>query len=114
VTPLALVLLYLIGGVLTAGGIFIVGHRAFPAWLTGRLLWPLVVVTPAIATLQGWATLAFGVALLAFTFGPFAPDVTMAGLRALAAAGAAAGVILFAYSTWLSRRPGAESLPPKT
>ena len=90
---------------MTASGIFIVAHRAFPKWLTGGLLWPLVVVTPGIASLQGWATLSFGIALLAFTFGPFAPPVALDGLRALAAAGAASGIVLFAYSTWLSRRP---------
>lgn len=104
-TPLALALLYLIGGAMCAGGIFIVAHRAFPRWLTGRLLWPLVVVTPRIAVMQGWATVCFGIAILAFTFGPFAPAVALEGLRAVAAAGAATGVILFAYSTWLSRRP---------
>ena len=104
-TPLALVLLYLIGGAMAAGGIFIVAHHAFPTWLTGRLLWPLVAVTPAIASLQGWATLCFAIALLAFAFGPFAPGLALAPLRVLAGAAAAAGVILFAYSTWLSRRP---------
>jgi len=97
--------MYVIGGVMCAGGIFIVAHRAFPSWLTGRLLWPLVVVTPLIASLQGWATLCFGIALLAFTFGPFAPAVALDGLRVLVGAAAAAGVVLFAYSTWLSRRP---------
>jgi len=105
VAPLALALLYGIGGVMCAGGIFIVAHRAFPRWLTGRLLWPLIVVTPVIASLQCWATLCFGIALLAFSFGPFDPTVALDGLRVLAGAAAAAGVVLFAYSTWLSRRP---------
>jgi hypothetical protein len=114
VAMLTLLLLYAIGGAMVAGGIFIVAHRAFPKWVKGALLWPLVLVTRSIATLQGWATVCFGVSILAFSFGPFAPPLAIAGLRALAATTAAAGVGLFAYSTWLSRRPDPGSLPPRS
>lgn len=112
VALLTLMLLYAIGGAMVAGGIFIVTHHAFPAWVKGALLWPLVLVTRSIATLQGWATVCFGVSVLAFSFGPFAPPLALGGLRALAVATAAGGIALFAYSTWLSRRPGPDSVPP--
>lgn len=113
VALLTLLLLYAIGGAMVAAGIFIVAHHAFPAWIKGALLWPLVLVTRTIATLQGWATICFGASVLAFSFGPFAPPVAIAGLRALAVTTAAAGAALFAYSTWLSRRPDPGSLPPR-
>ena len=51
--PTALLLLYLIGGAMVAGGIYVIAHGAFPSWIRGNLLWPLVTVTPAIAKLQG-------------------------------------------------------------
>ena len=111
--PTALLLLYLIGGAMVAGGIYVIAHCAFPSWIRGNLLWPLVIVTPAIAKLQGWASVAFGVAVLAFSFAPFAPAAAIDGLRVLAGVGVAAGVLLFVYSTWISRRPQAPSLPPR-
>jgi hypothetical protein len=113
VAPLALTFLYVIGGAMVAGGIYVIGHSAFPAWIKGRLLWPLITVTPVIATLQGWASVSFGVAVLAFSFAPFAPAAAMGGVQALAAAGVAAGSLLFLYSTWISRRPTAGSIPPR-
>lgn len=111
--PTALLFLYLIGGALVAGGIHVIARGAFPNWVTGRLLWPLITVTPAIAELQGWASVSFGVAVLAFTFAPFAPAPAVGSLLALAGVGAAAGSLLFGYSTWISRRPQAGSLPPR-
>jgi hypothetical protein len=112
VAPTALLFLYLIGGALVAGGIYVVAHGAFPTWVTGRLLWPLVTVTPVIAVLQGWASLSFGVAVLAFSFAPFAPVAAIGGLQALAGVGAAAGSLLFGFSTWISRRPS-PGAPPR-
>lgn len=111
--PTALLFLYLIGGATVAGGIFVIAHGAFPSWVTGPLLWPLIRVTPSIAVLQGWASVAFGVAILAFSFAPFAPAAAIGGLQLLAGAGGTGGALLFGYSTWMSRRPGAGSLPPR-
>jgi len=111
--PLILTFLYAIGGALVAGGIYVIAHRAFPAWVQGALLWPLITVTPAIATLQGWASVSFGVAVLAFSFAPFAPAPAIGGLAVLAGVCVAAGSLLFVYSTWTSRRPSAGSIPPR-
>jgi hypothetical protein len=113
VTPLTLVLLYGIGGAMIAGGVFTITHQAFPSWVSGPLIWPLITVTRLIATLQGWAAACLGVAVLAFTFGPFAPPPALGGLRGLATAGAGAGLLLFVSSTWISRRPRPGSLPPR-
>jgi len=114
VAPTALLFLYLIGGAMVAGGIYAIAHRALPSWIRGSLLWPLVTVTPAIAVLQGWASVSFGAAVLAFSFAPFAPAGAIEGLRVLAGVGVATGAVLFAYSTWISRRPQAPSLPPRS
>ena len=105
--------LYLIGGALVAGGIHVIAHRAFPTWVRGGLLWPLITVTPAIAKLQGWASVLFGIAVLAFSFAPFTPAAAIGALQGLALVGAAAGSLLFAYSTWISRRPSTGPLGPR-
>ncbi len=87
VAPIALLGFYLIGGAMVAGGIYVISHGAFPSWI--------------------------GVAVLAFGFGPFAPAAAIGALRVLAGVGVAAGSVLFVYSTWISRRPQAPSLPPR-
>jgi len=114
VAPTVLLFLYMIGGALVAGGIHVIARRAFPTWIRGGLLWPLITVTPAIATLQGWASVLFGIAVLAFSFAPFAPTAAIGALQGLALVGAAAGSLLFAYSTWISRRPRTGSIPPRS
>ena len=111
--PFALTFLYAIGGAMVAGGIYTIAHGAFPAWIRGRLLWPLVTVTRTIAILQGWAAVSFGTAVLAFSFAPFAPAAAIESLQVLALVGCVAGSVLFAYSTWISRRPATGSLPPR-
>ena len=98
---------------MVASGIYVIAHSAFPAWVKGALLWPLITITPAIATLQGWASVSFGVAVLAFSFAPFAPAPAVGGLGLLAGVSVVAGSLLFAYSTWISRRPSAGSIPPR-
>ncbi len=111
--PLTLTCLYLVAAAMVAGGIFTISHAAFPSWITGRLLWPVVEVTPAIARMQGWAAVGFGVAVLAFSFAPFAPRATVGILVALAVLAATIAVLLFACSTWMSRRRQPGSIPPR-
>ena len=113
VSPLALTFLYAIGAGMIAGGIYVIAHSAFPGWVRGTLLWPLITVTPAIATMQGWAAICFGIAVLAYGFDPFAPPIAFRGLLVLAGSAAMAGTLLFAYSTWLSRQPQQGSVPPR-
>jgi hypothetical protein len=68
------------------------------------MLWPLVRVTPRVTHLQGWAAVGLGASILAIGFTPIVPDF-VGGLLVLAALLAyLTGVVLFLYSTWLSRR----------
>jgi hypothetical protein len=96
---------YVGGALLIGAGLFLVMRGSFPTSWQGRLLWPVVNVTATVARLQGWAAIAVGVSILAIVFTTVAP-ATMGGILVIAAFAAyLAGVALFAFSTWLSRRP---------
>ena len=103
---------YLLGAGMIGFGIFTVGHRAFPGWVKGIALWPLVNVTPAVAIMQGWAAVAVGVAVLVYAFAPFIAHGLRTGSSLLALGSAGASLVLVVYSTWLSRRPPAGAVPP--
>jgi len=68
------------------------------------MLWPLVRVTPRVTHLQGWAGVALGVSILALGFTPVVPEIVGGVLVLLAVLAYVAGVALFGYSTYLSRR----------
>ena len=108
VTP-DVVLFYLLGAAMIAFGIRIISRQAFPAWVTGSLLWPLIRVTPAIAALQGWAAVAVGAAAISYTLSGFVPERTW--LLGFGGGCAVVSLGLAFYSTWLSRRP-AGAPPP--
>jgi hypothetical protein len=95
---------YLLGAAMLGGGFYLVRHRNFPGWWNGKLLWPLVHVTPRVTHLQGWAAAAFGVSILAIGLGALLQDITGGILVIAGMLGYVVGVVLFAYSTWLSRR----------
>jgi hypothetical protein len=96
---------YVSGALLIGAGLFLVMRGSFPTWWQGRLLWPVANVTPTVARLQGWAAIGVGVSILAIVFTTVAP-AAMGGILVVAAFAAyLMGVALFAFSTWLSRRP---------
>jgi hypothetical protein len=96
---------YVGGALLIGAGLFLVMRGSFPTWWQGPLLWPVANVTPTVARLQGWAAIGVGVSVIAIVFTTVAP-ATMGGVLVVAALAAyLVGVALFAFSTWLSRRP---------
>ena len=97
-------LAYVAGGALLGAGAYLLLRGDFPGWWRERLLWPLVRVTPAVARLQGWSAAALGLSTLAIGFTPIVPEVQAGGLALLAMVAYLAAVLLFLYSTWLSRR----------
>ena len=98
---------YVSGTVLIGAGLYLIMRGTFPAWSQRRLLWPLVRVTPAVAHLQGWAAVGLGISILAIVFTSVAPD-GIAGILVVAAMAAyLVGLVLFLFSTWLSRRRAA-------
>lgn len=98
---------YVGGTVLIGAGLYLVMRGTFPAWWQQRLMWPLVHLTPRVSHLQGWASVALGVSILAIVFTTVAPAGTAGALALLAFAAYLGGVALYLFSTWLSRRPAA-------
>jgi len=96
---------YVFGTVLIGAGLYLVMRGTFPAWWRRRLLWPLVHVTATVAQLQGWAAVGLGVSILAIVFTTIAPDLVAGMLVVVALAAYLVAVVLYAFSTWLSRRP---------
>ena len=95
---------YVLGGAMLGVGLYLVRRGTFPSWWKGWMLWPLMSVTPTVTQLQGWAAVGLGASILAIGFTPIVPDI-VGGLLVIGAMAAyLAGVVLFLYSTWLSRR----------
>ena len=93
-----------LGGILLGAGLYLVWRGDFPAWWQDWMLWPLRTVTPRVTHLQGWAGVALGISILAVGFTPIVPE-DVGGVLVLAALTTyLAGVVLFLYSTYLSRR----------
>ncbi len=96
---------YISGVFLVGGGLYLVLRGTFPAWWPERLLWPLVRVTPTVSHLQGLAAIGLGVSILAIVLSSAVPEST-AGLLVLGALLAyLIGLLLYIFSSWLSRRP---------
>ncbi len=98
---------YVGGTMLIAAGVYLVMRGTFPAWWQRRLLWPLVRVTPTVAHFQGYAAMVLGASVLAIVFTTVAPMVVAGVLVLFALAAYLVAVVLFLFSTWLSRRPAA-------
>ena len=96
---------YVGGSALIAAGVYLVLRGSYPAWWSRRLQWPLVNVTPQVSHLQGWAAIGLGVSVLAIVFSTVAGNVIAGLLVMFALAAYVVAAVLFAVSTWLSRRP---------
>lgn len=96
---------YISGVFLVGGGLYVVLRGTFPAWWQERLLWPLIRITPTVSHLQGLAAIGLGISILAIVFSSAVPEAT-SGLLVLGSLLAyLIGLVLFIFSTWLSRRP---------
>ena len=80
---------------------------SFPEWWQKRFRWPLVRITPRVSHLQGLAAVGIGISIVALVFTTAVPDVAGGILVVLALAAYLAGLVLYLFSTWLSRRPAA-------
>jgi hypothetical protein len=110
--PSDAVLFYLAGGMLIAFGFHIISRQAFPRWMTGIWLWPLIRISAAIVLLSGWASVLGGTAAISYTFARFVP-VGAAWLLGFGIACGATSLLLLLYATWLSRRPEPGAQPPR-
>ena len=96
---------YVGGSLLIAAGLYLVLRGSFPGWWRQRLLWPLVRVTPRISHLQGWAAVALGISIIALVFTTVVSELLGGALVVLALIAYLGSVVLYLFSTWLSRRP---------
>ena len=96
---------YVAGSLLIAAGLYLVLRGSFPGWWRQRLLWPLVRVTPRVSHLQGWAAVALGISIIALVFTTVVSELLGGALVVLALVAYIGAVVLYLFSTWLSRRP---------
>lgn len=96
---------YVAGSLLIAAGLYLVLRGSFPGWWRQRLLWPLVHVTPRVSHLQGWAAVGLGISIIALVFTTVVSELLGAALVVLALVAYLGAVVLYLFSTWLSRRP---------
>jgi hypothetical protein len=101
-------------GIAYVSGVFFIGvggylimRGSFPEWWQKRFRWPLVQITPRVSHLQGLAAVGIGISIVALVFTTAVPDVAGGILVAFALAAYLAGLVLYLFSTWLSRRPTA-------
>jgi hypothetical protein len=104
-------LLFVAGAVSAVFGAYTISRRAFPAWMTGPWLWPMVRVTPEVAVAEGTAALFIGLASLTYPFVRFAAPEQIRLLTALTLIAAFVSVVLVVLSVWLSRRPEPAARP---
>jgi hypothetical protein len=100
-----LVAAYVAGGLMLGGGIFLVLAGTLPEWTDGWILRPVVDLTPMVARLLGAVAIFLGASIIALDLSSLVAEFTggILVLVAIVAYVIAAG--LFAFSTWLSRRP---------
>lgn len=100
-----LVAAYVVGGLIFGAGIFLALIGGLPGWADGWMLRPIVETTPTVARLLGGVLIALGASILALDVSTVVSELT-GGILVLGAIVAyVIGAGLFAFSTWLSRRP---------
>jgi len=98
-----LVLTYVFGAAIFATGLYLIGRREFPWWLTRGWFWPLAQVIPRVAYLQGWAGVALGTSVIAMGLGAMLQGVVGGLLVTLGIVAYVAGLLIFGYSAFVSR-----------
>ena len=95
---------YVVGAPLLAIGLYIVLRGSFPGWWMEWMLWPVKLVTPGVARLQGATVVGLGVSAVAIGLSMWVSELTGGVLVVVAIAAYLLGAGLYVYSTWLSRR----------
>ena len=100
-----LVAAYVAGGLMLGGGIFLVLSGSLPGWTDGWMLRPIVELTPTVARLLGAVAIGLGASILALDVSTVVAEFTGGILVFSAIVVYVVAVGLFAFTTWLSRRP---------
>lgn len=96
---------YLVGGLLLGIGLYILFLGSFPGWWKDWILRPVVRVTPGVARLQGLTAIGLGASIVAIALSRLVSEFVGGLLVLIAIVAYVLGAALFAYSTWISRRP---------
>lgn len=102
-----LVAAYVAGGLMLGSGIFLVLFGSLPAWTASWMLRPIVDLSPTVARLLGAVAIFLGGSIIALDVSTLVSEFTGGILVLGAIAAYVIGAGLFAFSTWLSRRPAA-------
>jgi hypothetical protein len=95
----------LAGGLLLGIGLYLVLRGAFPGWWKDSMLGPVGHASPAVARLHGVTAIGLGASILAIALTRFVSELVGGLLVLVAIVAYVVGAALFAFSTWLSRRP---------
>jgi hypothetical protein len=95
---------YAVGAPLLGIGLYIVLRGSFPGWWMEWMLWPVKIVTPGIARLQGATVIALGLSAVAIGLSMWVSEIAGGVLVVVAMAAYLLGAGMYIYSTWLSRR----------
>jgi hypothetical protein len=95
----------LVGGLLLGIGLYLALLGTFPGWWKDWILRPVVHVTPGVARLQGVTAIGLGASIVAIALTMFVSEFVGGLLVLVAIVAYVIGAALFAFSTWLSRRP---------
>ena len=100
-----LVAAYVAGGLMLGGGIFLVLAGTLPEWTASWMLRPIVELTPTVARLLGGVAIFLGGSIMALVVSTLVSEFSGGFLVLAAILCYVIAVGLFAFSTWLSRRP---------
>jgi hypothetical protein len=102
-------LTYALGAPLLGIGLYLVIRGSFPGWWREWMQWPVVRVTPGVARLQGVTAIGLGASLVGLGLSTIVSEFVGGMLVLIAMVAYVVGVVVFVYSTWLSRRGTASS-----
>jgi hypothetical protein len=96
---------YAVGGPLLGIGLYLVVTGILPGWWRDWMLAPIAQVTSGVVRLLGLTAVGLGASIVALGLTTFVSEFVGGALVLVALTTYLLGAGLFAYSTWLSRRP---------
>lgn len=96
---------YTVGGPLLGIGLYLIVTASLPGWWKDWMLRPIARVTPGVVRLVGLSAVGLGASIVALGLTMFVSEFVSGALVLVAVTTYLIGAGLFAYGTWVSRRP---------